>query len=230
MVNAWLTLRTPILFPFVRSIGAAGHCRTTSTSTRAKKVSSVDVKAAENGRTMKTVKTVKAIQTAQIKAATEDHIDQFFASYPGFDYQPTAPFFDEFKRLTKLKGWDERQKKQERGRLEVAMAKLSTSMYGREEDDLLAWQRLCSALGTKPIPESLDECRRLVSQTHVNLVDFIANQRDPGQPFQTFGSEDELSTYTRLTEKVYGLSAAKRSGLLSRLLRHIYSIREECQI
>ncbi len=54
----------------------------------------------------------------------------------------------------------------------------------------------------------------------MNLVDFIES-RDPGQPVRTFASAKELSDYTYNTGKVYGRTAAKRSGLLRSLLRHI---------
>ncbi|TFK93885.1 hypothetical protein K466DRAFT_649659 [Polyporus arcularius HHB13444] len=215
MANTWFSLRTSLLRPVARSISIAAHCRAKSTSTGTKKVTS------KTAQTVKTVETVKVKSVRAGRAVKPDCIERFFARFPEFDYQPTAPFLDEFKRLKELKEWDDKGERREKSKLQEAMVEQFTVMYGREETDLLAWQRLCNALGVNPVPKTLHECRQLVSRTHVNLVDFI-ERRDPGQTVQKFASEEDLRRYTHETEKYYNRNAAKRrSSLLSRLLRHI---------
>ncbi|RDX53154.1 hypothetical protein OH76DRAFT_77150 [Lentinus brumalis] len=222
MANTWFSLRTSLLRPVAKSISIAAHCRAKSTSTGAKKVTSKTAQTVKTAETVKTVKTVKSAKAVRAgRAVKPDCIERFFARFPEFDYQPTAPFLDEFKRLKELKEWDDKAEEREKSKLQEAMVEQFTVMYGREENDLLAWQRLCNALGVNPVPDTLHECRQLVSRTHVNLVDFI-ERRDPGQTVQKFASEEDLRRYTHETEKYYNRNAAKRrSSLLSRLLRHI---------
>jgi len=53
------------------------------------------------------------------------------------------------------------------------------------------------------------------------LVDFIDVQIT-GQPVRIFETEEELRKYTKNTRKIYPLDAAKESGVLASLLRHIF--------
>ncbi|RPD61910.1 hypothetical protein L226DRAFT_571306 [Lentinus tigrinus ALCF2SS1-7] len=197
----------PIRFPTEVAL-ILYRAKSTSTKAKSKVASHPAIQAARPVQTAKAVK--KVTQAIKAPKRKRDFIDLFFARYRAFNYRPTAPFLEEFKRLKEHENWDEKEEKQARGKLQEAMVEQFSRMYGRHEDDLRAWQRLCNALGVKRIPKTLAGCQRLVTRrTHVNLVDFI--RRDPSQPVPTFLSEVDLSRYTHKTEKYYSREAAKAS-------------------
>ena len=49
--------------------------------------------------------------------------------------------------------------------LRFAMVSQFNAMYGRDADDLQAWQQLCCALGADPIPDTITKCRQVSSQS-----------------------------------------------------------------
>lgn len=144
-------------------------------------------------------------------------------------------------------GWEkvakdrQRAKKRAKRALKTAMVAQFNQMYGRDANDLASWQHLCNALGVKPLPTKIAACKRvrrvvsisfiaavylpdfvheLVTNTHVNLVDFI-QAPDPEKPVPTFSSEDALSAYTRSARKFFPRGDIKAGSLLRCLLRHI---------
>jgi hypothetical protein len=56
--------------------------------------------------------------------------------------------------------------------------------------------------------------------THVNLVDLVDCAKT-GKPIRKFASEQELSEYTRESEKFFPAGSAYAGGILKHLLRHI---------
>jgi hypothetical protein len=93
----------------------------------------------------------------------ENHIDEFFAAYPSFNYDPTAPMTREFKRMCKFFGWsdDRRDKRDARDEFRAAMVRDFNSFYGSDVHDILAWHKLCRAVGICPLPEDIRECRKV---------------------------------------------------------------------
>ncbi|RDX53153.1 hypothetical protein OH76DRAFT_1433139 [Lentinus brumalis] len=152
-----------------------------------------------------------------------NHIHEYFAKYPEFDYQPVAPFLQEFRRLLRFKGWnnDPTRRKIEWDEIHDAMVLQFNVMYGRRADDLSAWQSLCDALGVNPIPDNIAQCRKIVKTTHVNLVDFL-QRPDPEKPVQTFPSERALAKHSKKQKKIFPKSNVNVGSLLRDLLRRIF--------
>ncbi|KAK2462693.1 hypothetical protein APHAL10511_005309 [Amanita phalloides] len=150
------------------------------------------------------------------------HLFAFFAEYSDFNYDPRAPVLDEFHRLVRVYQWkpESKERKEARTRFSAAMGRQFSSFYGTRVDDLAAWQALCLALGVDPVPETVDECRKIIKSTHVNLVDFI-DTRLTGVPVKTFETEEKLREYTLENRKFFPKQSAKESGVLKYLLREI---------
>ncbi|KAI9001215.1 hypothetical protein BD414DRAFT_474009 [Trametes punicea] len=147
-------------------------------------------------------------------------IHVFFANYPDFDYNPDAPFFEEFKRLETELHWERKKREAAREGLRNAMVQEFNAMYGTSAEDLASWQLLCSALGMKVVPNDVKSCQRKVKATHVNIVDFIEAPLS-GKPIRTFNTELELSKYTRETKKFFPRYDVNAGSLLRSLLRQI---------
>ncbi|KAM5535654.1 hypothetical protein V8D89_010641 [Ganoderma adspersum] len=148
----------------------------------------------------------RTVNIARVRAANAPHyIRQFFANYPTFDYQIDAPFLKEFKRLCKhmewerpvnvtKEAWKEKGKAQEEAKglaksaLKVAMVDQFNHTYGRDADNLAAWQQLCNALGFKRIPNKVADCKWAP---------------DPENPVPTFPNEAALSEHTKEEEKYF---------------------------
>jgi len=116
-----------------------------------------------------------------------DAINEFFASYPNFRYDRTAPFWAEFDRLCSAAKWPPRPPKDEtseekdhrkrhetpeirkghkqreaaRVAFRIAVVKDFGTRFGKEEKDEVAWEKLCRTVGISPIPESLDDRRKV---------------------------------------------------------------------
>lgn len=97
----------------------------------------------------------------------KDYIDVFFAAYPRFDYDSSRPIWTEFDRLCDDFGWcnDDDELWEARRDFKSAMVQQFNSLYGTDEEDLNAWHGLCRILNIEPIPERLNQCRR-VSYPH----------------------------------------------------------------
>ncbi|TFK69042.1 hypothetical protein BDN72DRAFT_721217, partial [Pluteus cervinus] len=117
------------------------------------------------------------------------HIDEFFSQFPEFDYDPYAHPSSEFQRLSELKGWDWDKPSRDipqtawdtRHQFRTALVRQFNKTYGKDENRLEAWQKLCERLQYDPIPNTLKECRALVKSTHVNLIDLLAIE-NTGRP------------------------------------------------
>ncbi|QRW27754.1 tyrosinase [Rhizoctonia solani] len=113
------------------------------------------------------------------------------------------------------------RKPRSRGK-EDALTKDFNVMYGTDVDDLKAWKGLCRVLEFENIPDDLEECRRLVAATYVNIVDLI-DTKLTGKPVQHFNSELELSKYTKKHRKFFPRNNVHSGTLLKFLLRRILS-------
>ena len=87
----------------------------------------------------------------------------YFARYPGFTYDPSKAATSEFRRL---RSFLSRQRKDSgteaplRG-FNDALGNQFGEKYGREWDDLSAWQGLCRRIGIGPIPGELEAARKV---------------------------------------------------------------------
>lgn len=59
---------------------------------------------------------------------------------------------------------DGKERQHVREQLKIAMTREFNSIYGKDEEDLGAWQNLCRVLGIVPVPQELGDCRKVRSQ------------------------------------------------------------------
>ncbi|KAH6915645.1 hypothetical protein BKA70DRAFT_1092259 [Coprinopsis sp. MPI-PUGE-AT-0042] len=156
-------------------------------------------------------------------------IRAFFSQYPGFSYSSRETANKNFYRLCDERGWKRTKppappnpfREAAHALFKDALVHEFNRKYGKDENDLEAWQTLCKRVGMKPIPEKLDECREAIRATHVNLVDLT--EAEPGQTVQIFDTEEELAVYTITEGSYFPKESAYAGGLLRKLLRHILS-------
>lgn len=97
-----------------------------------------------------------------------DSFDEFFESYPSFDYDRTKSYWDEFYRFLRFMGWDDKkvdtenpQRKNAWKRFRVAVVRAFGEDFGSNEKDPEAWRRLCLAVGIVPVPEKLSDRQKV---------------------------------------------------------------------
>ncbi|CAE6528317.1 unnamed protein product [Rhizoctonia solani] len=88
------------------------------------------------------------------------HLEAFFSEYPEFDYDPTKPCTDEFKRLTK--GWEKKSEEFQKARkgMNEALTEQFNAIYGKDPSDVAAWRNLCSVLDLAEIPTEKSACKK----------------------------------------------------------------------
>lgn len=94
-----------------------------------------------------------------------DHIVALFERHPQFDYDPTKPVMDEWRRMCNELGlnpddtskYEVRVQKRE---LKTALVRQFNIKYGMDVNDLAAWQNLCRTVDI-PVPDTLYECQEV---------------------------------------------------------------------
>ncbi|KAJ7501841.1 hypothetical protein B0H11DRAFT_1713230, partial [Mycena galericulata] len=154
------------------------------------------------------------------------HLEKFFSSYPKYEYDPSGPASQQFQQLREVYNWG-----RGRGRdsalgdaaykgYSMALVLTFTQLYGDDASDLGNWQRLCRTVGINPVPDSILECRRVIEDAHVNLMDLL-DTHTTGEPVRRFATEMELSEYTQDTGKKFPRKWIPKGCLLYFLLRRI---------
>lgn len=94
---------------------------------------------------------------------SSDPIADYFARYPGFDYDPTRSPAQELKRMCRDLGFlpNTYERANARDEFNIALALKFNRDFGSDVDSLEAWQALCMRIQVDPIPETLSECRRV---------------------------------------------------------------------
>lgn len=90
-----------------------------------------------------------------------DHIDQFFAEYPEFDYNSSNPIWTEFYRMSDSFDWESDDEEDAKREFKAAMVKQFNDIYGTDPDSLESWQKLCHVLNIEPVPRHLGQCRQV---------------------------------------------------------------------
>ncbi|KAI0847677.1 hypothetical protein F5Y00DRAFT_263357 [Daldinia vernicosa] len=157
-----------------------------------------------------------------ISSSRKGPMEAFFAQYPEFNHDETAPIWTEFKSLCEHKKWNENSKdrKEARNQFQDAMIAEFGRIYGTDNTSLSSWQKLCRTIKVSPIPQNIVACQKEVVSAHVNLVDLVDCQRT-GKPIHIFPNLQELRKYTLSERKVFPMYKAKTQGLLKYLLREI---------
>lgn len=93
------------------------------------------------------------------------YLEDFFAEYPGFDFDPSQPVMTEFYRMCDFFRWrkDDQQKNAARQGVRDAIALTFNELYGTDLDDLNSWQGLCRAVHINSIPDDLQKCQKVSS-------------------------------------------------------------------
>ncbi|KKY38413.1 hypothetical protein UCDDA912_g01731 [Diaporthe ampelina] len=93
--------------------------------------------------------------------------------------------------------------------------------FGKNDNDLTKWKRLCHDLG-KPSETftSKTQCRNALKGVWVNIHDFLAAENKPDDVV-FFKSERALAAYTRRTRKLFPRHEVTRGSPLRDLLAHI---------
>lgn len=93
------------------------------------------------------------------------YLGDFFAEYPGFDFDPSQPVMMEFYRMCDFFEWDrdDERKNAARQGVQDAIALTFNELYGTDLDDLNSWQALCRAVYIDSIPDDVQKCRKVSS-------------------------------------------------------------------
>jgi hypothetical protein len=89
-------------------------------------------------------------------------INQFFASFPTFDYDPSITPSASYELLQKHHKWRRNriESMENWERYQHALRKEFGLWYGAE-DDLEAWHSLCRAIGLNPLPTTCERCEQV---------------------------------------------------------------------
>ncbi|CAE6509048.1 unnamed protein product [Rhizoctonia solani] len=155
---------------------------------------------------------------------TQTNIHQFFSQYRSFSYNPSQPIMSEFYRMVDSKDFPKASQAQAKREIEDALTMDFNLIYGTDVGDLKAWQGLCRVLQFEYIPDDLFICKKLVADTHVNIVDLI-DTKISGKPVRHFESEKELAKYTIKHKKFFPRNNVHTGSLLKFLLRRIHEPR-----
>ncbi|KAJ6545454.1 hypothetical protein B0H19DRAFT_284131 [Mycena capillaripes] len=174
------------------------------------------------------------IKDGAVKPEPQTHLEQFFARYPLYQYDPSAPVSAQYQAMCRkydfprprfmnsgeTKSEQELEADAARAGFRLAMVRTFNDLFGTDVDDLKNWQSFCTVLEISPVPTKLRACRAAVRDVHVNLVDLIdwGIAKAEIHRFETLG---ELAAYTRKTGKFFPQSEAEAGGLLRFLLRRI---------
>jgi len=89
-------------------------------------------------------------------------LDQFFLSYPSFEYDRSLPPAESFNRLRRHHRWRRGSSESDEAwnQYQKALKEEFKLWYGAE-DDLGAWHALCRAIGIKLLPATCKECEKV---------------------------------------------------------------------
>ncbi|KAL4248524.1 hypothetical protein ABKN59_007824 [Abortiporus biennis] len=147
-------------------------------------------------------------------------IDDFFAQYFWFSFNPTRPVYEEFYRMCRESQWNKQEKLEIKACFKDVLVVQFNQFYGTDVSKLSSWQLLCRYIGLYPIPGNIDGCKALIQNTHVNIVDLVDAGRIYGE-VTIFDTVEELREYSLKTGKIFPRENAKAGGVLRYLLRKI---------
>ncbi|KAF6748018.1 hypothetical protein DFP72DRAFT_1049826 [Ephemerocybe angulata] len=156
----------------------------------------------------------------------EAPILEFFSQHTksGFEYDPSQPSSQEFKRLCDHNKWKPSQPESKVAKTEFSRAIIQqfNVNFGKDEKDLYSWQKLCQMVSIDPIPDTVEEAREAFESVNVNLVE-LTDGYSNGQPVKTFDTVQKLSRYTLNNNLIFPKQMAyqEAGGLLKCLLRNI---------
>lgn len=162
--------------------------------------------------------------------ASQSHFDKF----KKFIADGSAPFEHEFARLASSQEWLPGSQQYITQRT-IAMREELTSQYfpptplitnNNKEQQLKGYQDLCREIGL-PLGDSIDECKKSLKSTLVNIVDLIDARRTHSTVtvWQNFGA---FRKYTLQDEhRIDKEEAKKGEGILASLLQDFRRVRRQ---
>ena len=89
-------------------------------------------------------------------------LNAFFLSFAGFDFDPSLPPAESYRRLQRYYDWDRGDPESESAWIDYqrALAEEFNLWFG-SEDDLGAWHSLCTAVNVSPLPTTCHGCQKV---------------------------------------------------------------------
>lgn len=87
----------------------------------------------------------------------------FFARYPSFGHQPLQSSSTEFYRMCDFFGWERAadERRYAHDGFKTALVQQFNAIYGTDASDIKSWVGLCTVLGVKPLPGTLEEATKV---------------------------------------------------------------------
>ncbi len=156
-----------------------------------------------------------------------------FAKFEHFTPNDAASFDDEFARLASSQQWVPGSQEYTRQRTVAIREELELHFFSQpqqldsiseelngEEMALQGYQALCHEVGIDP-SDSVDECKRSLKNTLVNIVDLIDTRRT-GKQVKVWDNFEAFRNYTLLDKNRISIEEAKRPpGYLASLLQRL---------
>ncbi|KAK4082264.1 uncharacterized protein Triagg1_2076 [Trichoderma aggressivum f. europaeum] len=166
--------------------------------------------------------------------ARETPLDGFFTSFVGFVYDARLSPEASWKKLRRFKGWKgppERRSDAENdawGGYQGALVR-EVEMWFGDEKDLTAWWTLCKAVGKVDPPDEIQECKKILRTTHVNIVDLInwgrkGGNENEGKKVRVFTSVEELKDYSVKSKKIFKKEQLKSYSGGNVVLKHLLRV------
>ncbi|KAL5357415.1 hypothetical protein BJX96DRAFT_172499 [Aspergillus floccosus] len=157
--------------------------------------------------------------------------EDFFDGFPDFELNPNVPVSEEFKRLARKRQWKRGSKTWKKMWNRFINLEYDHHFGDNKLAGLADWQELCEELDLEGPFTSIKQCRKAVSQVHVNIVDLLESRqlkhRNRGESRhiehkpKKYPSVAALSRYTRETHRFFARAKAKQDKLLKVLLRRL---------
>lgn len=99
-------------------------------------------------------------------------IERFFASYSEFQHNPSKPTAEEYQRLRRFYNWRRGDTEWDtaRSRYRLALVKEFNQLFGTDPKDLLAWQTLCTFVGSRERYTTRDDCVQVSADFEVGAI------------------------------------------------------------
>ncbi|KAJ5157857.1 uncharacterized protein N7482_008957 [Penicillium canariense] len=143
----------------------------------------------------------------------------FFDGFPGFDYDPTAPISEEFKRLGKTQKWKP-EAKIWKTNWRLCMDAEYHRLIGGRATSLKHWQLMCDKLGIAGEFTSIRKCKTALSRVYVNIIDLLECWETDRSP-RLFLNAGQLAAYCKDHHKFFRRNIAKQDKILRVLLKRL---------
>ncbi|KAF9043181.1 hypothetical protein BJ165DRAFT_1595235 [Panaeolus papilionaceus] len=159
-------------------------------------------------------------------------IEKFFCRYEKdgnapFTYSPSESAPINFRRLCVARGCSSdsddiatwRRYRRLKKKYNRALVDQFNELYGKE-DNIAGWQEICRITGTADPPNEIEECKAIMQETQVNLIDLTEWVGDASTTHvMIFETVEDLATYTFESDKVFPGGVIHAGDVLKFFLR-----------